>query len=309
MRDLPTTPIFTRTDLRALGWTDAAISRAVRSGRLVRVRQGVFAAQSSDLAILARTIAATRACTDSAISHRCGLLAHALPIVGRQPLRPELTVAPRRIGQLLDAHLFRATLPPEHLTVVNGTPVTTIPRTLVDVARHFPTSMAVAAIDKALHDELVSLDELGEICMTCWNWPGIRRAHRAIRLADGRAESPLESVSRLVLRWLKLPAPDLQPRILDEYGNLVGRLDFYWDEYGVFGEADGRSKYDGWDVFSDEKARQEQLEDLGLVGVRWGWRSVVREARFTQYRVERAFERGRLRDRSGFRRRWSVRPS
>ena len=24
----------------------------------------------------------------------------------------------------------------------------------------------------------------------------------------------------------------------------IGRLDFYWDEFGVVGEADGRAKYD-----------------------------------------------------------------
>jgi hypothetical protein len=140
----------------------------------------------------------------------------------------------------------------------------------------------------------------------CWNWPRIRRAARAVRLADGLAESPLESVSRLVLHWLRVPPPQLQVSILDQFGRFVGRPDFYWDEYGVIGEADGRAKYDSRGVLTSEKLRQEELEELGLIAVRWGWDDAVRHPHSIKNRLERGYERGRLRDRSGFTRLWSV---
>jgi hypothetical protein len=129
-----------------------------------------------------------------------------------------------------------------------------------------------------------------------------------VRLADARAESPLESVSRLVLRWAGLPTPDLQVTLFDEYGVPVGRGDFYWDEFGVVGEADGRTKYDDRSVLTREKLRQERLEDLRAVVCRWGWDDAVYARGALQARVARAFERGRARDRSGLPRLWSIAP-
>ena len=205
--------------------------------------------------------------------------------------------------------LYRATLTEADVTLVGDLPVTSVARTLIDVARHRSVATAVAAMDAALHREMVTVDDLDDVLVRCWNWPRIRRAQRAVRLVDARAESPLESVSRLTIRWLGLPTPALQPWILNVAGRAVARLDFYWDEFGVFGEADGRSKYDSRLVLTAEKERQEMLEDLGLVGVRWGWEYAIQRRYALKARLERGFARGRARDRSGLRRGWSVRAS
>lgn len=308
MRPVPGTSIFTRADLRDCGWSDAAVSRAIRSGRLLRHRRGLLSLPGRPGPQPA-TAAAVRACSGGVASHRSALLIHGLPVVGAPPPLPELTVAPRGVGGLHRAALYRASLPARDVTVVDDIPVTSIARTLVDVARHRPVTAAVAAIDAALHGRLVTMGELDDVMLRCWNWPRIRRAQRALRLVDARSESPLESVSRLVLSWLRLPTPDLQPVVLDESGRAVGRLDFYWDEFGVLGEADGRSKYDARAVLTAEKERQEALEDLGLIAVRWGWEYATRRPQALKRRVENGFRRGILRDRSGFRRLWSVQAS
>lgn len=304
MRPLPTCPVFTRSQARAFGWSDPAISRAVRSGRIMRVRRGQFAATEVDDRLTA--IAAVQARAGSVISHRSALLMHDLPIVGAGPPAPEITVAPDGPGSAHAAHLHRATLARIDIVVIADVPVTSAARTVIDVARCRPLSTAVAAIDTALHRRLVSHAELDDVVLRCWNWPGIRRALRALRLSDGRAESPLESVSRLAIGWLGLPAPDLQPVALDQYGYPAGRLDFYWDEYGVAGEADGRSKYDARSVLTAEKDRQEKLEDQGLVVVRWGWDQAVRRPHLLRTRLRSGFERGLARDRSGLPRLWSI---
>jgi hypothetical protein len=250
--------------------------------------------------------AAVRDIRGSVVSHRSALLLHGLPVLGSRPAFPELTVGPRARGSAHHVLLHRAGVEAGDVCMLDGVPVLAVARTVADVGRARPLSTAVSAMDAALHAGLVTAADLDRTLVRCWNWPGIRRAQRAVRLTDGGAESPLETVSRLVMRWLSLPRPVLQPLILDRFNRPLGRLDFYWDEYGVAGEADGRSKYDSRSVLMAEKERQEVLEDCGLVFVRWGWDEPVRRPRLLKARIEAAFERGRQRDRSGFPRLWSV---
>jgi hypothetical protein len=71
------------------------------------------------------------------------------------------------------------------------------------------------------------------------------------------------------MREQGLPAPEPQVDILIG-GRLVGRADFYWDEYGVIGEADGWDKYkNDWRKFRDQKRKDTCYERAGTVVVRW----------------------------------------
>jgi hypothetical protein len=303
-----TTPcaVFSRAEARAAGWSDSALTRAARAGRIHRLRRDRFTiADEAHLPVLA-AVAAAQVCAGSVISHRSAALVHRLPVLTLPP-RPEITVPPHGTGGTAGALLHRATLRAADVTSVDEAPVTSIARTLVDIGRSTPNAAAVITMDAAPHRGLTTDSELDDVVLACWNWPGIRRAVRALDRADGRAESPLESISRLVLRWLGLPMADLQAELHDEFDVLVGRADFYWPEYGVVGEADGHMKYDGRAALLDEKRRQERLEQLGLIVVRWDWADVTRRPNHLRERIESAFERGRLRDRSGFPRAWSVR--
>jgi hypothetical protein len=305
MRPLPDAPVFTRAQARASGWSDSALSRAIHAGRLVRVRRG-FLAPAGSVDERIATLAAVQNVAGSVVSHRSALLLHDLPIVGAHAPLPEVTVAPYGRGSATDVHLYRATLRADDIVLIDGFPVTSPARSVIDVARHRPTAAGVAAIDAALHRRLATPEQLDDVVLHCWNWPGIRRALRALRLSDGRAESALESVSRLVIGWLRLPSPEPQAVVLDQYGDEAGRLDFYWDQWGVAGEADGRSKYDKRPVLTKEKLRQEHLEDHGLVFVRWGWNQAVYQPRLLRTRLEAGFARGLARDRSGSPRLWSI---
>jgi hypothetical protein len=306
MRPLPDPIMFTSDQALAAGWTHSALKNAVRRGRLMRPRRGLYAPAASATPELA-AIAAARAIPDAVVSHRSATLLHALPLLGPRPSLPELTVPPRGNMNHSSVHLYRAALRPEDVVLIGGTAVTSVPRSLIDLARHRSLNTAVAAIDAALHDRRTTAEELAGVLHFCWNWPRIRRAQRAVALADGRAESPLESISRLLMPRLGFPAPEPQKLIFDRYGLLLARVDFYWDEVGVAGEADGRGKYDDErPVYPEEKERQEILEDLGLVIVRWGWDQATKRQHVLRARLENGFERGRLRDRSGFPRLWTF---
>jgi hypothetical protein len=95
-------------------------------------------------------------------------------------------------------------------------------------------------------------------------------------MADGRADNPGESFSRVVLVQLGLAPDDLQVPVYDEEG-LVGFADFGWQ--GVLGEFDGKGKYGVGDPSADpdravrkvwqEKRREDRLR-VGHEVVRWG---------------------------------------
>jgi hypothetical protein len=115
--------------------------------------------------------------------------------------------APARI------RLHAAELPAEHVTDILGLPVTTAARTAIDLARALPFRAGVVAADSALHRRLATKDELQSVLATCSRWRGAATAAGVIGFADGRSESPLESIARVVFRDCGLPPPQLQALI------------------------------------------------------------------------------------------------
>jgi hypothetical protein len=85
VRELPSEP-FTRQAALGSGWSDSALARAVRSGRLVRLRAGHFvAAETSIPQETLQAAAVTASVSAAVVSHRSALLAYELPIVGGLP--------------------------------------------------------------------------------------------------------------------------------------------------------------------------------------------------------------------------------
>ena len=71
---------------------------------------------------------------------------------------------------------------------------------------------------------------------------GVARIEAVAQFADGRAESPKESESRVVIAELGFAAPELQYEVFDADG-LAGRADFAWPSERTLGEYDGKTKY------------------------------------------------------------------
>lgn len=292
------TGLFSRADALAAGWTDAALEHAVRCGRLVRVRRGVFTAaapasvtpaERGDQTVLRLARATARMCGRAALSHSPAALGLCLPVVGRA--RACLTVpAGTALRDLADVHLHRAGLPPEHLVSVDGFMSTHAGRTVLDLAREHGLTSGVAAADAALRRGLTSRQDLEDVIAFCAHWPRISVARRVLELADPLAESPLESVSRVAMHAAGLPAPVLQAELGDEYGFFIARCDFYWPEFGVVGEVDGRAKYRQGSVVIAEH-EEAALRELGLQVVRWdAWQAQYFD--MPARRLRTAFGRG-----------------
>jgi hypothetical protein len=130
------------------------MTRAVRSGRVSRLRRDQFTGSPPNPVLEA--VAAARGCRGAVVSHRSAALMHELPLVGGPPPLPDVTVPPNGTGDLQAAHLYRASLRDVDVVEINGIPVTSIARTVVDIGRHRPTSTMVAAADYALHEKLTT---------------------------------------------------------------------------------------------------------------------------------------------------------
>src|SRR5699024_9376352 len=104
-------------------------------------------------------------------------------------------------------------------------------------------------------------------------------ARYVIERADGRAESPGESLSRARFFEWGLPRPELQVDFRDDDGH-IGRVDFWWQDRGVVGEFDGRTKYGATagrsaEALWQEKLREDRLRRRGVAVVRWTWRDAL----------------------------------
>src|SRR5207245_1977185 len=169
---------------------------------------------------------------------------------------------------------------------------------VVDLARWVSFRGGVVVADSAMRLG-VPRTALESVIRDCSRWPGIKKARRVVGFADGRAASPLESISRVAFHEMGLPAPELQVTLVhDEFGNPRIIVDFFWEEFGVVGEADGLLKYDDEDEgrsLRQEKLRQEEIEALGYIVVRWTWADIWGRPEWVAMRLRRAFEEGRRR--------------
>lgn len=310
MRELPPEAydqfdVFRVDQALADGWTSHALRHAVSVGTLERLGRGVYAAAAEptgsphdDAVLRLRRRSAALALTQRrvVVSHASSATFDDLPLVV-VPRKPSVTSSRPLRGRVADARLHRGALPRSHVARRGPIAFTRPARTIVDLAREHGADAAISAADVALYRGLVSAAELGNVVRYGTGWPGIVAARRVVALADARSESVLESISRLRIDELGLPPPDLQVPMYSG-GRFVGRPDFYWDEFGVIGEADGMVKYDGTTTsLREEKRRQGELEDAGLITVRWGWSDLWPFDEVAR-RLRSAFARGLRPDRA-----------
>jgi len=270
-------PIITSRGLRTAGESTRGLERGARSDLFVRLRPGAYAVAAEWNAATPRerhravmdALVAT-ATREPVFSHESAALLHAVPVIGDWPAWPhlldsELGPASRRSPRGAIVHRPRH-LPP--VTRVAGIAATTPLATAIALASSRPLRAGVVALDHVLFAGIPRSDV--EAMITEWGpFHGARRARRALAQATGRAETPLETISLIGMREHGIPEPEQQVE-LDARGCRY-RVDFFWRDRGVIGEADGRIKYLTGDDLLAEKDREDDLRSLGLGFARWGW--------------------------------------
>ncbi len=228
--------------------------------------------------------------------------------IGRGRCARVLVCAARdsRLTHRPDVRVFRSPVPDGQRERVLGMTVASAVRSAFDMARLLPVTSGVIAVDRMLALRLMTIDDLALLVAAPGRWQGRPAARRVLTLCDAGAESPQESVLRLLWVGAGLPRPRANVEVLDRDGRFVARVDLLDPDAGVVAEYDG-GYHSGSDRRSRDAARQETLERLGLVVVRAT--SVDLEdggARAWQMRLRAAY--GRAARRPGDERRWVIGP-
>lgn len=145
--------------------------------------------------------------------------------------------------------------------------LTTPLRTAVDLARKFPQDVAVAAIDALARAARLSVDDIAAAAGRHPGQRGLKRARTTIALVDPAAESPRETWLRLLIVRAGFPTPESQCPVYNEYGQLIGLVDFAWPELKIAVEYEGRHHMDPEQIRRDI-ARIEEMVEMGWIVIR-----------------------------------------
>ncbi|MFJ4164986.1 hypothetical protein ACIPY5_05475 [Microbacterium sp. NPDC089698] len=273
--------------------------RVADDGRdLERIRPGVYAhrqdwaAATPEGRVIARAHALGLISDDAVFSHETAAALHGLPLFRPDRTRVHLTVSHARPGSAVGTIRHRGSVPEEEIVEIRGLRCTTLERTVADVARTAGFESAVVVADSALRARCVAgpatydedaaagvRDAAHGIAQRFAH--GRRRADRVLAFADGRAQLPGESISRIRLVELGFRSIRLQAEVPGPHGSYF--VDFALDDPAVmaFGEFDGAVKYADADmlagrssaeVFDEEKQREDWIRGATQRRfARWGW--------------------------------------
>ena len=263
--------------LRAAGLTRSGVDVRVKGGRLHRVHRGGYAVGHARLTRRGRMWAAILACGGpeaAAISHRSAAALHDIltdnsAVVNVTTRRKS---APRR-G--LRAHRSDTLRWDRDVVAKDGLPLTTVPRTLLDLA----TALTPYRLERACHRaevlRLLDMAAVGELLAALPRHRGKARLARA--LATLEIADPIVTRSELEERFLALVAgAGLPPPLVN--ATIAGfEVDFVWPEWRLIAETDGQAAHLTATAFETDRRRDAALQIAGYRVVRFTWRQVVDE--------------------------------
>jgi hypothetical protein len=303
MLDLSNTPADWRDDFVLVSEVAEVGARArhyrdVDAGRLVPIARGVYlragAAATDADRYLARIRGMALELGDAIVfSHLSAARLWRLPIFERWPRQAHL-LSDRQRGGRNTPHLVRhLDAFPEHVAHISALMLTSLARTVADVAATSSLRTAVVIVDAALaglrgldggwiRPPLDRVELLAEVDRRA-GARGVRQLRWAAEFGQGLSGSPGESISRLTMHQIGCPPPELQRAFYDIDGR-VGIVDFWWPDFRRIGEFDGRAKYlraeftagkDAGEIVMEEKIREDRLRALGPGVTRWEWEHAI----------------------------------
>lgn len=287
---------FSFDQARAAGWTPHRLSSAVRHGALRHPAHAVYAAggmiddpRMAHAAAL-REVQLGRPGSPAG-ARRTAAFLHQYAIIGRPPKVPQtLRDAKGTRSHGKERHDRIGSLPGDHVEYVDGLRLTTGARTAIDIARAESVRNGVVVADSVL--ARFPRSDLEDVLGTMRRWPGITRARWVVAFADGRTESPVESLTRLACHREVQLVPEPQVEVW-RWGVFVARVDLLLRGPLLAIESDGAAKFDGPGVLPDLVRRQEALRDCGVDVLRTWWDDVFRDTgSFGDRLRQRLVERG-----------------
>jgi len=274
----------------------SAFYSAFRQGRFVQMHRGIYMPSTmwlsldDDARYRARVLSGMLGNGAGAIaSHDSASALWRLPVIGERPDKIHLMVDAASGGRSNAVFIRHVTGVPDETETIQGVRVTHLARTVVDVAATRSFAAGVVAADAALrrtthpHPDVprtfLTLDDLRAQTNKIPLRHGLDKASRVVEFANGLADRPGESLSRVSIHQLRLTAPELQVPLQGASGRWY-TVDFWWPEFNHIGEFDGLFKYSDprflrgrtpEQALIDEKLREDDLRAAPHGMSRWGW--------------------------------------
>jgi very-short-patch-repair endonuclease len=263
--------VVSRQQLMRLGLGRRAIGHRIERGRLHQLHRGIYAVGHPKPSREGRWLAAVLAGGPEAVLSRHSAAA----LWGIRPTSRTRIDVSRPSGGRSTAKIrfHRSSVLPDERTVKDGIPVTTVARTLFDLAGEIPPRGVERAINEAevlnLWDE-VALDQL---LARYPRRPGARTVRRSLA---GRAAGATRTRTELEERFLSLLAHEGLPR--PEVNVIVNghEVDFLWRERRLAVEVDGRATHATAAAFESDRERDRVLQVAGWRVIRITWRQLER---------------------------------
>jgi hypothetical protein len=259
--------VISAKQLRDVGLNASAVRLRAERGRLIRLHRGVYAYGHAQLTLDGHLWAAVLACGGpgaAALSHRTGAAAwDLLPFpIGRLEL---ITFNAGRSTAQLRVHRSRTLDPEADVVLRGGLPVTTVARTLLDLAAVLSPHRLERLVGRA---ELLRLFDLvaieAAIERAPRNGPRLRAAIAAVAARPPEyTRSPLEDRFLELVDRFALPRPLVNAQV-----NGV-EVDFVWPEHRLIVETDGAAAHLTRRAFQDDRRRDARHQLAGYRVLRY----------------------------------------
>jgi very-short-patch-repair endonuclease len=264
------------------GW----VKGRVRAGWLIAVHRGVYAVGHAALSRRGHWLGAVLACGERAVlSH--GSAAALWKIRRPQPGDIHVTVrttAGIKKHEGIVRHRSRAMRDEEH-SIREGIPVTSLERTILDLAPRLPARQVERVMDEAVRLRLTDHARLAA-------YADDRRGHhgrgRTLRILASHEIGSTLTRTELEERFLALVRDQELSRPLVNATVLDLTVDFLWPQAGLVVELDGRESHLTPAAFEADRDRDSRLLAAGYRVMRFTWRQIVREPKVVANRVRRA---------------------
>ncbi len=257
------------------GFTRGQIDQRVRDGRWRSLgRSGYIVLEMPGAMNLVRAAVATL--PNAVVSHEAAAELHNLPKLRRGTA--SVLVHSRTTHVFPDVVVRRChDLDPSHVVDVDELPVTSIPRTIVDLSPLLTSRHLRAVLESTVADQRVRIDDVRTVVdqVARRGKPGIRKIRWILdeRDAGPRDGTPLERIGAKVLREGGIAEPRFEYPIP---WNPIRRFDVAFPKERLAIEWDSRRWHELIEAFSRDRERDRQALLHGWRVVRFTWVDVTR---------------------------------
>jgi hypothetical protein len=260
-------------DVRRAGLSRRRLRRAVEQGRLRRLTPHLItdvAQPRPDEQLRAAAVG-----LEATVSHTAAALLWGIELAVTPSERHVTVGRDRSRCHHGGTRVHQVDLEAEEWVERDGLRVTTVLRTLLDLCRLLPSAEAVVAVDSALRQGLVTVEELTAALRRLPAGRGRDRVALVLRDVDPRSGSVLESLFRVLLVRAGLPAPVTQRVVRGKDGRRIGRVDFAWPDCRLVVESDGFAFHADRRGYRADRRRGNALVLAGWRVLRFSWEDVV----------------------------------